>query len=173
MYNPKEDSFFLSEHLAKYLKNKSKNIKILDMGTGSGIQAETCLKSGFKNILCADIDETAVRNAGKKFKSVKSDLFSNINGKFDLIIFNPPYLPENKYDREKDTAGGKKGDETILHFLEQAENHLAENGSIIILLSSLTPRKRINKLLRKYKKTKLAEKNIFFEKLEVWSITSA
>lgn len=171
-----EDSFFLSEELRRYLRKYQKNkkeIKILDLGAGSGIQSCTCLELGFKNILCADIDEKACKFLRKKFKNkvkvIKSDLFENIKGRFDLIIFNPPYLPENKFDSKLDTTGGKHGDETILKFLQQARNHLAERGKIILLLSSFTPRKKINQLIKKYyKKQELASKNLFFEKLEIW-----
>jgi len=168
-----EDSFFLAEETGKYLKDKDKEIEILDLGAGSGIISETCLNLGFKNLIAADIDIKSIRFLEKKFKSkikiVKSDLFSKLRGKFDLIIFNPPYLPENKYDKNSDTTGGKKGDETILKFLEQAKNHLKENGKILLLLSSLTPRARINNTGWKIKK--LANKNLFFEKLEILELS--
>lgn len=176
VYQPGEDSLFLSSKIKEYLKNKNKGIRILDIGSGSGIQAETCLKSGFENISVADIDNRTITHLKKKFKnkikSVKSDLFKKITGKFNLIIFNPPYLPENKYDKKRDTTGGKKGDETILRFLEQAGTHLTKRGEILLLLSSLTPRTRTNQLIKKhYKKQILAEKAIFFEKLEIWLLS--
>jgi len=168
MYPPKEDSFFLSEELKKHLKSKNKKIKILDMGTGSGIQAETCFGLGFKNILCCDIDRESITHAKKLgFKAIKSNLFNSIKTRFDLIIFNPPYLPEHKYDREKDTTGGKSGDETILRFLKQAKKHLNKNGEILLLISSLTPTDRIAEELEKYNHKIIAEKNIFFEKLKI------
>jgi len=145
MYSPAEDSYLLSETLKTYLKKnkiRNKKIKILDMGSGSGIQAETCIALGFDNILCADIDKKSVFYLKrKKLKAVFSNLFSSQllkNQKFDLIIFNPPYLPENEYDNQPDTTGGKKGYETILRFLNQAKSHLAENGEILILFSSLS-----------------------------------
>ena len=126
MYPPSEDSYLLAEQIKKYLKNlKNKNIKVLDLGSGSGIQVSTLIKSGIspKNITLVDIDEKVILYLSRKFpnsKSIKSDLFKNIQEKFDLIIFNPPYLPENKYDKNKDTSGGKIGNETINKFLKQA-----------------------------------------------------
>jgi release factor glutamine methyltransferase len=195
MYTPKEDSFLLQKCLEKYLKNKDKNIRILDtkkipiknfqgaresfrildMGTGSGIQAETCLLLGFKNVLAADTDEEAVNfvKSKLKIKTLKTNLFENIRGNFDLIIFNPPYLPENKHDKKRDTSGGKKGDETIIRFLTQAKNHLAEDGKILLLLSSLTPRTRINKTLANYNVKKITQESFFFEKLEVLIISAS
>ena len=176
MYIPSEDSFFLSETLKKYFSNtKIKSKTVLDIGTGTGIQAETLLEFFDKNsILCSDIDEEAVKYAKlKKFHTIKSDLFKKIKEKFDFIVFNPPYLPELKYDKEKDTTGGKLGDETILKFLRQIKNHLNKNGKVFLLLSSLTPRTRIKKELEKQNLIckKIAEKKLFFEKLEVWIIS--
>jgi methylase of polypeptide subunit release factors len=66
IYFPAEDSYFFSETLKEFLKNKNKKIKILDMGSGSGIQAGTCKKNGFKNILAADINSEAVRYIKKQ-----------------------------------------------------------------------------------------------------------
>jgi len=173
MYHPAEDSFILSESIKKYLEKKGKSFKILDMGTGSGIQAETCKSLGFNNILAADIDSASLEYVKNKVKvkTIKSNLFSKIKNKFDLILFNPPYLPEHEHDKEKDTSGGKKGDETIIKFLNQAKSHLTKDGEILLLSSSLTPNKEINKIIKKYyKKKKLSEKKLFFEILEVWKI---
>ena len=118
-----------------------KNLEILDLGSGSGIQAETCKELGFNDILTADINQESVKLLKNKgFKSIKTDLFSKINKKqkFNLIIFNPPYLPEDKYDKKPNTTGGKKGYELILKFLKQAKNYLNSNGKIILLFSSLS-----------------------------------
>jgi release factor glutamine methyltransferase len=173
IYQPEKDSYLLSETLKNELKHKNKSISILDMGSGSGIQAETCRKSGFKNILTADINPEAVKLLKKKgFKSIETDLFSKINKerKFDLIIFNPPYLPEHKYDREKDTTGGKKGCETIIEFLKQAREHLNKDGKIILLFSSFSkPRiikKEAKKLGHEYKL--INKQRLFFEELFIY-----
>lgn len=175
VYQPEEDSYFLSEQLAKYLKKiKNREIRILDLGTGTAIQAQVSRRLGFKNILCSDINPEAIKIAKRKgFKTVQSDLFEKIKGKFDLIIFNPPYLPKNKYDKEKDTTGGEKGDEIIIKFLKKVKNHLNKNGKVFLLISSYTPRKRILKEIKnqKLKHQKLAEKKLFFEKLEVISFS--
>lgn len=175
MYPPSEDSYFLAEQLARYLsKLKGKNIKFLDLGTGSAIQAKTASRFLGKNsILCSDIGKKEVGHAKNLgFKSIQSDLFSKIRGKFNLISFNPPYLPESKYDKKQDTSGGKQGDELILRFLKQIKKHLAENGKIFLLLSSLTPRKRINKEIKNFKKKVVSRKKLFFEQLEIWEISN-
>lgn len=175
MYPPKEDSFFLSETIENFFKHKNlKGTRFLDMGSGSGIQAETLAKFTEKrNILCADIDKEAIRHLKSKgFNAINSDLFSKLKGKFDFIVFNPPYLPEHKYDKQPDTSGGKLGDETILRFLKQARQHLTQHGRIFLLLSSLTPSKRINNYLAENCKfKKLSEKKLFFEILEILVIS--
>jgi len=176
IYQPAEDSYLLAKNLEKYLKDKPKSISILDIGTGSGIQAKTCKNFGFKNILTSDLNQEAVSHLkALGFKAVKSDLFSNINKKqkFDLIIFNPPYLPEHRYDKQKDTTGGKKGYETILKFLTQAKQHLTKDGAILLLFSSLSHPDIIKTHAKTlgYKLKLLDKKKIPHEELFVWEFS--
>lgn len=172
IYSPKKDSFFLVDFLKQYLETQKKDLKVLDMGTGSCIQAETISKFiDKKNILCVDINPEAIEIANLKgFYAIQSDLFFNISEKFDLIIFNAPYLPEHKFDKQLDTTGGKKGDETIIRFLKQIKNNLNKNGKIILLLSSLTPKEKINQIIEdnNIKIISKKSKKIFFETLEIW-----
>jgi len=110
------------------------------------------------------------RGCPRGFNCIKSDLFENIDGKFDIIVFNPPYLPEDKREDEDSklaTTGGKKGSEIINRFLKQAKTHLKKQGRIFLLASSLT--KGIN--LKPYKKKLLRKKKIFFEEIYVWEIS--
>jgi len=174
MYSPAEDSYLLQKNLKNYLENiKNKKIKILDMGSGSGIQYLTCKNLGFNNLLSSDIDEEVIKKLKKqKINIIKSDLFSNIKDKFDLIIFNPPYLPENKYDKEIDTCGGKKGYEIILEFLKQAKNHLKKQARILLLFSSFSKPNIIKKQARLlgYNLNLLSKKRFFFETLYVYEL---
>jgi len=178
IYPPSEDSYLLSEEVEKYVsKLKYTPIKVLDMGSGSGIQAKTAIKAGAKkeNVLAVDINEEAIKELKKqKLNTIKSNLFSNIKGKFGLIIFNAPYLPEDKYDKQCDTTAGKKGYEIILKFLRQAKSHLKENGAILLLFSNLSKPKMIlsEAKKQKYKSEKLSEQDMgFFEKLFVYKIS--
>lgn len=169
MYNPEEDSYFFSEYLKKFIRKQNPK-KVLEIGCGSGIQLQTLEKSGVKkeNILGVDIDKSALNHCKKLgFNVLYSNLFENIKEKYELIIFNPPYLPENKFDKKKDTTGGKNGGEIINEFLKQAKNHLTEKGKIILLTSSLT--KGIN--WNNYKKKLLGKKKLFFERLYVFEIS--
>jgi len=175
VYEAAEDSFLLSScvkaHISTMSKKARESCKVLDLGCGNCIQAESCVEAGIprENIMAADIEEKAVELARQKgFCAVCSDLFSSLEGTFDIIIFNPPYLPAHKNDKAPDTTGGKRGDETTAAFLEQARQHLKENGVVLLLLSSLTPHKKIEKLIKKYYEAEqIGEKKLFFEKLFV------
>lgn len=162
IYEPQEDSFLLQKYVKKYAKGK-----VLDMGTGSGIQAETALTKT-KDVLAIDIDKEAVNLLKKKgINAEYSNLFSNVSGKFDLIIFNPPYLPMEKNFKDKDLIGGIK---IINKFLKQAKDYLNKNGKILIIFSSLTGNS--NSILKRYNyKFKVLEtKKLFFEELYIYLI---
>ena len=176
IYEPAEDSFLLREFVLKYA-----NGKVLDMGTGSGIQAEAALTKT-DNVIAADINKEAVDFCIKQgIKALQSDLFEKITERFDLIIFNPPYLPLERdyfgvklseedfnYVNDVSLVGGKKGWETIDRFLKQAKDFLTENGRILVSLSSLSG--DVISMFKKYGyvSEKLAEKRIFFEVLYVY-----
>lgn len=165
IYEPDEDSFLLAKYVEKYAHGK-----VLDVGTGSGIQAETALKFT-KDVLAVDIDKEAVNFVKKKgIKAKISNLFENVKGKFDLIIFNPPYLPDEKLEDKESkiiTTGGKYGYEILEKFFFQVNNYLNKNGKILIVFSSLTNKDKIDKIIKKNKLKfrLLEEKKVFFESL--------
>lgn len=175
IYKPEQDSFFFADFLKKYFsklkKPQKQKIKYLDMGTGSGILSKIALNSEIpiENILAIDINQQAVDHVKKtlKIKSIKSDLFKNPklkNQKFDIITFNAPYLPEDKREPKQSqtaTTGGKNGDEASLKFIKQAKKHLSPKAKIFLLISSLTPLKRI----KKFNPKTISKKKIFFEEL--------
>jgi len=166
IYEPEEDSFLLAKYVKQYARGK-----VLDMGCGSCVQAEAAL-SKTKNITAVDINPEAVALAKKKgFTAIKSDLFENVKGKYNLIIFNPPYLPEDSEEDSESklvTTGGKKGNEVLERFLKDAKEHLALNGNVLVIASSLTP--NVDGLFAEYGyEFRLLEiKNLFFEKLFVY-----
>ena len=87
------------EHIKK---SKKDSFRILDLCTGSGIIAITLKKEiveKYTEIVASDISEKALsiaienaNNNNANITFIKSDLFDNISGKFDLIISNPPYI---------------------------------------------------------------------------------
>jgi release factor glutamine methyltransferase len=172
VYEPKEDSMLLADNL-----NIEKGDYVLDMGCGSGIQAIISSRKA-KKVLAVDINPLAIETAKRNAETNKaenidyriSDLFNNIkeNEKFDLIIFNPPYVPSDEEDMEsKAWAGGVMGRETIDSFIEDAPKHLAEKGRIQLLVSSVNdPQDIIKKLKKKILETKIvASQKLWFEEL--------
>lgn len=153
VYGPREDSFLLQRIVADICISR-KPKKVLELGTGTGIQAITAKLSGAKDVLAVDINPKAVslakRNAKLNNANIvvkQSDLFSKVRGKFDLIIFNPPYLPlEPPLDVQ--WSGGR---EFIEAFLEEAELYLKKNGSIVFVFSSLSPIRTKHKKLAREK----------------------
>ncbi|MCK9568193.1 methyltransferase [Candidatus Pacearchaeota archaeon] len=178
IYEPAEDSFLMSRILKENipnLLNKNPDLKFLEIGTGSGIHLETAKSLGIKleNIFSSDIDKKSVlhcRSLG--FNCIHSDLFDKIPKiKFDLIIFNPPYLPEDSREPKSSrlaTTGGKKGNEIILLFLKQAKNYLNKNGKIFLITSSLAKDVDFKKL--NYKAKEIGFEKLFFEKLFIWEL---
>ncbi|MEK6875547.1 MAG: HemK2/MTQ2 family protein methyltransferase [Nanoarchaeota archaeon] len=175
IYQPAEDSYLLQKAISNYLKKKKIN-KFLDMGSGTGILARTAIINGIKkeNIFLIDINKEAIKQLKEKFPKsevIKSDLFSEIKDKirFDLIVINPPYLPEDKREDKESgiaTTGGKKGSEIINRFLKQAKNYLNKNGRILLLTSSLTKGIEWNG----WKKKIINKEKLFFEELVVWEV---
>lgn len=168
IYEPADDSYLIGEQLKKF-----HDISVLDMGTGSGYLAEIAIENNC-HVLAADINKKVVKFCKEKgIDAIESDLFSNIdkNRKFDLIVFNPPYLPQDDDEPEDSrlmTTGGKKGSEVIERFLKDAKKHLNKSGKILLLFSSLSGPILLLFDQYKYKYEKLSEKRLFFEKLYVY-----
>ena len=170
-YQPHEDSYLLAYTIGKFLEySPNKPRKALDMGSGRGIQAEILQSSQVPKVLCADIDSEVIKSLeARGFNATQSDLFENIKAKFDLIVFNPPYLPGN-YKEDPTTLAGPKGNELIIKFLDHARNHLEPKGSILLLFSSLSDGKTIVEEAGKmnYTGKQLTELPLFQEKLYVY-----
>ena len=104
---PRYETEELVEKTIKKIKNKfNKKIDVLDLCTGSGCIAITIKKEINSNVTATDISSDALEVAKENVnlnnvdvKLINSDLFNNIDGKFDCIISNPPYI---SYDEEID-----------------------------------------------------------------------
>ena len=173
MYTPREDSYMLAEQVARFAKGR-----VIDMGTGSGIQANVAAeKPEVTSVLAVDIDKESIDYCKKNIINPKitfeeSGLFSKVTGEFDTIIFNPPYLPKDKGITDRALYGGKKGHEIIEKFFRQVSSHLAENGIILLLFSSFTNRDKVEQVIDKAGFTfkQIVTQHIFFEDLYVYLV---
>ncbi len=176
VYEPAEDTFLLARNL---IVNDGE--RVLDMGTGCGILAVLATGKASK-IVAVDINPQAIactkENAelnvvetrietrlGNLFDVIKTD------EKFDLILFNAPYVPvendEGKSWIEKAWAGGRTGRKLINQFICKSPKYLAENGRILLVQSSLSNiEKTLNRLSqRSFCATIIADEKSAFERI--------
>lgn len=150
LYEPREDSFLLAKQVKKHARGK-----VLDMCTGSGIQAiAAAKKKTVTSVLAVDINKKALtyaqkKNHHKKIIFLPSDLFSNVKETFDTIICNPPYLPNEPKLKDIALDGGKHGYEFTARFLCEAGSFLTKNGIILLIFSSLTNKPTVNDVIAK------------------------
>ncbi len=168
VYEPAEDSFLLAENL-----EVREGDFALDMGTGTGIIALLMARKA-EFVVGADINPIAVElarenarlNGIENVEFLVSDLFENIEGKFDLITFNAPYLPgEPEEPIDMALLGGQSGREVLNRFLEEVGDYLKPRGRLQIVQSSITG---VHETLKKlenmgFKAEVTAKKHMFFE----------
>jgi len=159
VYEPREDSFLLADNL-----KVERGEKVLEIGTGCGLAAIVCAEQGAE-VTAVDINPEAVscakKNAEKynlKIDFRKGDLFEPINEKFDLIIFNSPYLP----GEDKDVALVNTG--AVQRFLQEYRNYLNKNGRAWIVVSSISDFEAKGKII--------AAKKVAFEEIRLVELSN-
>jgi 16S rRNA (adenine1518-N6/adenine1519-N6)-dimethyltransferase len=178
VYEPSDDSFLLARHITLRPEQR-----VLDMGTGCGLLGILAASKGGR-VTALDLSPFAVgcsrlnarvNGLSERFEARVSDLFQELGEeRFDLIIFNPPYLPEEKGEvtggwLEKAWQGGASGTEVAERFLKEVRNHLGVNGQVMMVLSSLsTPEKTVTGLEDQgFAVTILEKEKLDFEELVV------
>jgi release factor glutamine methyltransferase len=175
VYEPSDDSYLLAENLII-----EKNDEVLEIGTGTGIIAISASTLA-KSVIATDINYDALKLAEKNIKSNKiknielyyGNLFKPVeNKKFNLILFNPPYLPTNKEDVLENNLnyafdGGIDGMKIISPFLNQAKSHLKNKGKIQMIQSSLSNIKKTIHILKSqgFQTEITAKEKFFFEEI--------
>jgi release factor glutamine methyltransferase len=173
VYDPAEDTMLLVKNL-----DVRKNDRVLEIGVGSGYISLIASQKA-ESVLGIDINPHATRLAKINAKQnnvtnvefITSDLFTAIRGKFNLIIMNPPYLPQSIDDKHEpiDYSWNSGDDGRLLtkRFVNEVEDYLSDNGRIQIIQSSLSKfDKTINALCKKGFKVEIQdEQRFFFEKI--------
>lgn len=139
VYQPEADTYLL---LDATLNEVRPGDRVLEVGTGSGFIAGELSKRN--NVVATEINPHAAicaHTAG--IDVVRCNLVDPIRGLFDLVIFNPPYLPTEPHERIDDWLeyaldGGETGQATIERFAADVARVLAPEGRILLLVSSLT-----------------------------------
>lgn len=149
--SPRMETEELIYKVLEYIKKSKKDsFRILDLCTGSGIIAITLKKEiveKYTEIVASDISEKALsiaienaNNNNANITFIKSDLFDNISGKFDLIISNPPYISYKdkitikdnvlKYDPHLALFAEEDGIYFYRKIIENAVHYLSKDGVI-------------------------------------------
>jgi release factor glutamine methyltransferase len=180
VYSPAEDSFLIKKEVERFARGK-----VLDMGTGSGILAEAAAKlKKVGYVLAVDVKKDSIdfckaKIKNRKVKFLVSDLFSKVpKQKFDTIIFNPPYLPEQKgetWEFSVEIAGGRHGYEIVGRFFRDVNSYLAEDGLVLLLFSSVTGKEKVEEIISQQSMDfeQVSKDNVSFEQLYVYKITKS
>ena len=149
--DPRPESEFLIQTIKEYFTNLQSNIKICDLGTGSGCLAITLAKIYKRSkITATDISKKAIeiakKNAQKHYiekqiKFVNCDWITKFE-KFDLVVSNPPYLTYDEYDKSKinirnfepkiSLVGGQDGLESYRKISEFVFSILHNNSFLLL-----------------------------------------
>jgi release factor glutamine methyltransferase len=142
VYQPAEDSRLLAETALGHVDDAD---LVLDVGTGSGYVARRLTAERGAEVVATDVNPHACRQALEAgLPVVRADLLGPFRGDtFDVVVFNPPYLPTDP-DREwgdwmeRALSGGESGRGVVEPFLADLRRVLVPDGEAFLLVSSLT-----------------------------------
>jgi len=150
VYPVREDTLLLLEAALDEVRPSD---RVLDLGTGSGYIARHLVGKAAL-IIATDVNPHACRIASSSGVEVaRSDLTAGLRGSFDLILFNPPYLPTKPGERindwlEKALDGGENGRAVIGRLLSDLPRVLAPNGRLLLVFSEVTGEREVLGLLQ-------------------------
>ncbi|HIH74665.1 MAG TPA: methyltransferase [Methanosarcina sp.] len=178
VYEPAEDSFLLADAA---LEEAKPGMCVLEIGAGSGF-VSAVLKANVEGIrvFATEINPHAAHCAkANGVEVIRTDLFRGLKKgnrgiSFDLILFNPPYLPTSEDEKVPGWLnyafdGGASGRETLDRFLDEVRNYLKPGGRILVLISSITGLEAVKEKLMKtgFEVDIVLKKKVSFEELMV------
>jgi len=171
VYQPAEDTYLLLR--AAQCEARPAD-SVLEIGCGSGFVSQS-LGPKVAHLLATDINPHAVRAVkARGIEVIRADLLRGIKGKFDLILFNAPYLPTQSQERtgqwiDYALDGGENGRQTVDRFIEDLAVHLRPGGRALLLISSLTGLAEVQRTAEAagLNAEVVAEEGCFFERLHV------
>lgn len=177
VYEPAEDTFLLANNLEVERMSRA-----LEIGTGTGLIAILASRKA-RMVIATDINPYAldctlkniIVNKAYNVELRKGNLFESVKDeKFDLILFNTPYLPTSEdetVDGELDAAwnGGPSGREVIDRFLCEMKDHLNPGGKVQMVQSTLSGNEETLEKLEElgFKASITAREKGFFEEMVV------
>ena len=171
VYPPSEDTYLLRRTAVEEARPDD---TALEVGTGNGVVAKA-LKQHVDRVVATDINPSAVRKTHERgVPAVRTDLVAGIDADFDLVVFNPPYLPST--DDTPDDAmsqalgGGETGRETAERFLDEVRRVLAPEGRVLLVTSSLSGVEEFEQR-EGFHVERVATERYFFEELVVLRLT--
>ena len=173
-YEPAEDTMLLLKAALTEVKPED---RVIEIGCGRGLISFELAKRA-QIVIATDINPHAVKFTKRYgLEVVRADLFGGLKAKFDLVIFNPPYLPTKEEERASGWInyaldGGKNGRETINKFIEMLKDHLNPNGRCLLLVSSLSGLEEVKEKaeVEGFKIIEVANERCFFEQLCIFKL---
>lgn len=176
VFIPRPETEVLTERVISRYRFFKEPLRILDLCTGSGNIAIALAKNlSHCQIIAADISSQALELAGSnaklnninngKIKFLKSDLFNDIKGKFDIITINPPYIPTyeiKKLAKELDFEpaisldGGIDGLDFYKRIFDRAHEFMNES-SVLFMEIADNQAEQLKALLEKSKTLRLTD----------------
>ena len=149
---PRPDTETLVDVVLEKIGDHGQPLSILDLGTGSGVIALTLACEFSKaQVTAVDVSDAVLENCQENSKRLgvvdrvtvlKSDMFENVDGAFDLIVSNPPYIPTKDikalspevrlYDPERALDGGTDGLDFYRQIFSSAQDYLKQGAMLIV-----------------------------------------